>query len=346
MNKKFILLLSILISVVIVGCQEKEDNSEIGKGRIMNIIDSNNNIKSIKLNGQAKTYKLQELIDMPIEEAIVMGQMGEVRYIYQGYFEEDKDSLNYISKEKGKIEDVVGVIIDPPNISITNAYYDMKSYLENERVLFILLDGFGYHQYEYAREKGFIPFLDNYDAIKALSVYKPVTNAGLAAIITGKTPEENGVYSRKQRELKVDSIFKVALELGKSIAYIEGNIGILTTEIEPVLNLDENKDGYTDDEVYSSTLKSIEDKKDFIFTHFHGIDDAGHTYGPLSDEAMERVKTIDSYIEYIVSLWDGIVIITADHGLHDTETGGDHGDFRYEDLIVPYIVINRGNKVG
>lgn len=29
---------------------------------------------------------------------------------------------------------------------------------------------------------------------------------GLAAIITGKTPAENGIYSRKQRELKVKEV--------------------------------------------------------------------------------------------------------------------------------------------
>ena len=271
-----------------------------------------------------------------------MGEMGEIRYIEEGYFEKDRSSIKYISK-KIEIEDVVGVVIDPPHLSITDAFYDMKKYLEDEKVLFILLDGFGYNQYEYAREKGFLPFLKNYEASKALSVYRPVTNAGLAAIITGKTPEENGVHSRKQRELKVDSIFKVAKDLGKDVAYIEGNIGILDTEIHPILNLDENKDGYTDDEVYSSTLKSIEDKKDFIFTHFHGIDDAGHSSGPLSDKIMKRIKLIDSYIEDILSRWNGVVIITADHGMHDIETGGNHGEFRYEDLIVPYIVINRGN---
>lgn len=338
MNKRLIFIILLPIFLLILGCQNKEVDNYTGEDMLMNIIDSNDNIKSIKIDQLSGTFKLEDIVDIPFQRALVMGEMGEVDYIEDGYFKRDKDSLYYIGKDK-EIENIVGVVIDPPETSIKDAYYDMERYLEDDKVLFILLDGFGYHQYEYARENGFLSFLEEFEARKALSVYKPVTNAGLAAIITGKSPEENGVYSRKQRELNVDSIFKVAKDLNKNIAYIEGNIGILDTEVEPILNLDKNKDGYTDDEVYMSTLKAIEEGKDFVFTHFHGIDDAGHTFGPLAVETMERIKLIDSYIQNILSHWDGITIITADHGMHSIDEAGDHGDFRYEDLIVPYIII-------
>jgi len=338
MNKRLIFIILLPIFLLILGCQNKEVDNYTGEDMLMNIIDSNDNIKSIKIDQLSGTFKLEDIVDIPFQRALVMGEMGEVDYIEDGYFKRDKDSLYYIGKDK-EIENIVGVVIDPPETSIKDAYYDMERYLEDDKVLFILLDGFGYHQYEYARENGFLSFLEEFEARKALSVYKPVTNAGLAAIITGKSPEENGVYSRKQRELNVDSIFKVAKDLNKNIAYIEGNIGILDTEVEPILNLDKNKDGYTDDEVYMSTLKAIEEGKDFVFTHFHGIDDAGHTFGPLAVETMERIKLIDSYIQNILSHWDGITIITADHGMHIIDEAGDHGDFRHEDLIVPYIII-------
>lgn len=338
MNKRLIFIILLPIFLLILGCQNKEVDNYTGEDMLMNIIDSNDNIKSIKIDQLSGTFKLEDIVDIPFQRALVMGEMGEVDYIEDGYFKRDKDSLYYIGKDK-EIENIVGVVIDPPETSIKDAYYDMERYLEDDKVLFILLDGFGYHQYEYARENGFLSFLEEFEARKVLSVYKPVTNAGLAAIITGKSPEENGVYSRKQRELNVDSIFKVAKDLNKNIAYIEGNIGILDTEVEPILNLDKNKDGYTDDEVYMSTLKAIEEGKDFVFTHFHGIDDAGHTFGPLADETMERIKLIDSYIQNILSHWDGITIITADHGMHIIDEAGDHGDFRHEDLIVPYIII-------
>lgn len=338
MNKSLVFILILLIAMLLLACQNKELNKNIGVDRDVNIVSSKENIKTLKIESLSDNFKLEDIIDTPFNKALIMGELGETRYIKEGYFKRDKGSLSYID-ENGEIKNVVGIMIDPPSISITQAYYDMKSCLEDEKVLFILLDGFGYHQYEYAKEKGFLSFLKDYEAKEALSVYKPVTNAGLAAIITGKTPEDNGVYSRKQRELKVDSIFKVAKDLNKDIAYVEGNIGILQTEVEPILNLDLNKDGYTDDEVYASTLKAIEEGKDFVFTHFHGIDDAGHSFGPLADETMQRIKLIDSYIENILFQWDGITIISADHGMHSMDTAGDHGDFRYEDLIVPYMII-------
>lgn len=345
----FVLVLIILITISCTRSISKDaelplpDRKDIG----MNIIDSERNIKFFSAHNQDEIFKLEDTIEEKYENALTMGGLGEVEYIEESSnFQVRDNSINYID-ENGKtiVKDVKGVMINPPEASITDAYYHMSHYLNEEDVLFILLDGFGYHQYEYAIKNEYLPYLGKQvKATKALSVYKPVTNAGLAAMITGKYPIENGVYSRKQRELNVDSIFKFAEDLEKKAIYIEGNIGILKTEIEPVLNLDSNGDGFTDDEVYKSTMDAMEKDYNFIFTHFHGIDDCGHTYGDLSVETMEFIKRVDRYVEEIVSNWKGIVIITADHGMHSTEEGGDHGEFRYEDMVVPYIIMDGGNQ--
>lgn len=342
MSKRLILILSILLGLALVSCKGIEDTGGTDEIMTINIINSEENLKTIDLDTVENSFTLEDIIGELLEKAILMGRLGQVREVDTGYFEKRGEFLDYID-ENGKVEDIVGIILNPPEKSITQAYYHMEEYMDKGKVMFLLLDGFGYHQYQYGKENGYVTFLAEEEASKALSVFKPVTNSGLAAIITGKTPEENGIYSREQRELKTDSIFKIALDKGINTQYIEGNIGIISTEIQPVLNLDENKDGHTDDEVYASTLKAIEEGTHFIFAHFHGIDDAGHSYGPFSDTTMERIKTIDTYIENIASKWDGVIIITADHGMHITESGGDHGEFRYEDLIVPYIIINRGN---
>lgn len=362
-----------LKEIVIVA---KEDRMDIG----MNIIDSEKNIKnitvgelyaststilpyfegesSIKKKGQKysasvytqrRIFRLEDMVEENLENALVMGALGEIKPIEEdGYFEVNANSIDYVSEDgKGRIEDVKGVIINPPNVGITDSYYDISHYLEEEEdVLFLLLDGFGYHQYQYAIENGYLSFLRNQpEGTKALSVYKPVTNAGLAAILTGKSPAENGVYSRKQRELQTDSIFKMVEDFGKKAIYIEGNIGILNTEIEPVLNMDNDGDGFTDDEVFQSTLNALDKEYNLVFTHFHGIDDAGHSHGDLSSETMEVIAKIDTYVEELVSNWDGKVIITADHGMHSTEKAGDHGQFRYENMIVPYIIIDGGGDI-
>lgn len=362
MNKEHIILWIMLILVILIipSCTNSNSKNpdyvpsskEIPNmdGEI-NIISSEKNIKRIttdQLYAKGKTVKLEDMIDEKIHKALVMGALGQVEEIEEdGYFEAISNSIAYIYGDgKEQIENVKGVIINPPANSITDSYYDIAHFLEEENVLCFLLDGFGYHQYKYAIETGYIPFLEKQpEAAKALSVYRPVTNAGLAAIITGKLPIENGVYSRKQRELQVDSIFKKAKDLDKKSIYIEGNIGILNTEIDPVLNIDKDGDGFTDDEVFESAFNAINKDYNLVFVHFHGIDDAGHTHGDLSSETMEVIAKIDRYLEEIVSNWDGKVIITADHGMHSTEGGGDHGQFRYEDMIVPYIIIGRGNPL-
>ena len=107
--------------------------------------------------------------------------------------------------------------------------------------------------------------------------------------------------------------------------------------------MDSNGDGFTDDEVFISTLDAIDKDYNLIFAHFHGIDDSGHFFGDLSSETMEFIAIIDGYVEELATNWDGKVIITSDHGMHTTEDGGDHGQFRYTDMIVPYITFTGGN---
>lgn len=224
---------------------------------------------------------------------------------------------------------------------ITDAYYDTKNSIDNnEKVITVLLDGFSLAQYNYAKDAGNISFLNKYLKNEAISVYVPVTNSGYGAIITGQTPDKNSIHDRSDREMSAESIFKYAIENKINICLLEGNIKILNTEIEPILHTDTNKDGDTDDEMYESLLASLE-KNDFIFVHFHGIDDRGHRYGPYSKETMEYIKKIDGYINDLSALWAGKIIITSDHGMHEEAGTGNHGEMMSSDMVVPYFIIEK-----
>lgn len=277
---------------------------------------------------------------------LVMGQNGEFEYLENnGYFEMKDNYINYwYSNGNSSIDKVAGVMLDPPAASIMDSYYDCLHFIEkNEQVLLILVDGFGYYQYLRAIENGYAPFLASVKkADPAVSVYEPVTNAGLAAIITGKTPEENGIYSRKQRELKVQSIFGKIGDMGKEALLIEGDIQIIKTETEPMLNTDYNKNGMKDDEIFESAFKNLQEGYDFLMVHFHSVDEKGHDFGDLSEETMETIRQIDDYMSLLTKNWHGKIIITADHGMHNVGNEGSHGDFRFEDLIVPYVIIEGG----
>ncbi len=277
---------------------------------------------------------------------LVMGQNGEFKYLENdGYFEMKDNYINYCySNGKNSIEKVAGVMMEPPTASIMDSYDDSLHFIgKDEKVLLILVDGFSFQQYLKATEGGFAPFLASIKkADPAVSVYKPVTNAGLAAMITGKTPAENGIYSRKQRELKVESIFGKLLGMGKTALLIEGDIQIIKTEIEPMLNADYNKDGMKDDEIFESAFKNLQEGYDFLMVHFHSVDEKGHDYGDMSEKTMEAIRQIDGYVRQLAQNWNGRIIITADHGMHSVGNEGNHGDFRFEDLIVPYVMIEGG----
>jgi predicted AlkP superfamily pyrophosphatase or phosphodiesterase len=191
-------------------------------------------------------------------------------------------------------------------------------------------------------ENNQMPFMGNLSkAEMALSVYRPVTNSGMAAMLTGQPPHVNGISDRSNRDPKVETIFDYLHLNGKSSMLIEGNTSILNLNTNTLLNPDRNNNGHTDDEVYESAVENMNDV-DFLMVHFHGLDDSGHTYGDFAKETMTKLLEIDGYVESLVSLWDGMVIITSDHGMHSTDTGGYHGVFRYEDMIVPYIITEGG----
>jgi hypothetical protein len=291
---------------------------------------------------------LEELTSLHPETIMLMGARGEyvfLEYDSSMFFEVDGNRFSYNGAYgEDSIDDLKGVVLDPTASSIMDVYHDTLGFTGNDSsVLLIITDGMGYHQYEYAVEKGHAPFLGSISkASMALSVYQPVTNAGLAAMLTGRPPSENGIYSRKQRIPEVPTIMGEMLEQERAALLIEGDIQVIKTELEASLHSDRDSDGTIDDEIFEAAMENLEEGADFMAVHFHSIDDSGHGSGDLSPETMERIKIIDSYISQLVWGWQGKVIITSDHGMHSTSGGGDHGQFRYEDMVVPYMIIDGG----
>lgn len=298
---------------------------------------------------EEKIVPIKDLLVLSQEDKLLaMGAMGAYEWIDEdSYLKTVDNQINLIQKDgKSKIDDVRGIILNPPTVSIMDTYYDTSHYLEkDEKVLILFLDGFGYHQYLYAIENGYAPFLKTIERVeKATTIYQSVTPAGFAAMITGKPPYENGIYSRNQRELRVPTIFSVGKNLDKKTALIQGPIGVINTEIQPILNLDRNDNGTTDDEIFDTAIEKINGDYDLIMVHFKDIDKRGHSYGDLHEKTVGAITITDKYVGELVKVWKGKVIITADHGMHSSNGEGNHGFVRYEDIIVPYIVLEGGGK--
>lgn len=255
-----------------------------------------------------------------------------------------KSILNNIVIEAGSftVTNPIGIIEAPPSKSITDIkQYVLSSIDKENKVLIIYIDGLGYELYERAMEEGNIPYMASLDkGIKALTVYPPITDVAFASMVTGETPKYTGIHNREKRPLLAPTIFDMAYEKGKTSKVIEGNIRILTCDVETILNIDENKNGTIDDEIYRSAMTELKAPPNILLVHFHSYDDMGHKYGPSSKKALEQLRILDSYVESMVKDYTGDIIITSDHGMHDVEDGGNHGDFLSLDLFIPIILKN------
>ncbi len=325
--------LLLIILVFLTGCSAKANETEL-KG--INIFNKDENLIVDYI--PEGNVSIHELSKERYSHAAIICDTGLTVLLSSDYYI-GSDTTVYAAAGQTKFENVEGIYLTNDYQSITNAYYDMIDYLGNEeKVMAVLLDGFSYNQYKVADKEGRIPFLSKCFKYPALSVYTPVTNAGFAAIITGETPNVNGVHDRSVREMRVKSIFAYCLENNKNAILLEGDIKILNTEIEPELHIDMNKNGEVDDETYKSALKAASENYDFIFIHFHGIDDRGHSFGPYSEETLDYIKDIDQYIENLSRVWDGAIILVPDHGMHETAEGGGHGICYQSDMVVPYFI--------
>lgn len=274
-------------------------------------------------------------------DVLVMGELGA--YLYDtspGRIMLIGNKLYYVCSDgKTSMEDVRGVLVNPPSASNMDAYQESINNVENGvRTMVVLIDGFGYHQYTYAVDNGIAPFIASLgEAKQATSVYKPVTHAGLTAMLTGRPPCDNGIYQRGMSDILVPDVFERMTQMGKTSAYIEGNVNIVNTSLQATLNADRDGDGLTDNEVFESAMEAVASDTDYLFVHFHGVDDFGHDNGDMSELTMDMIKEVDDYVQALAESFTGRLIISADHGMHMTTDGGAHGEFRYEDIIIPYI---------
>jgi len=216
-----------------------------------------------------------------------------------------------------------------PELMITQAYTDaMEALGRDERVMIVELDGLGWEMLARADA----PYLKSLGPRRALAAWPPISPTGLASMLTGATADGHGVHDRGIRGMAREDIFAKAQAMGKACAYIEGSHALLKTSVTPVLSL-------SDDEVYENARKALAGEPDLLFVHFHGIDETAHDHGPYAQETLQKINELDRYVQALCESFEGLVIITADHGQHETESGeGAHGAYRAEDMVVPYMI--------
>lgn len=314
---------------------------------MIQVIDGVSKLDDIEID----VMKIKEVL--PLEELVsqdgpVMIATAEGDLIYEysdlGYLDFSQGNIRYHEKDMlTSYQHVLGIMENPPMASIKDHYMDVKHYLDQgTKVLSIFVDGYSFRQFQALSSDDEVDFMDDLLNVNPATVgYKPVTNVGFATMLTGQDPSVHGVHDRSYREPAVPTIFDYCHEQGISHGLIEGNAQILSLNTEISLNIDTDGNGITDEEIHACALEKI-NQYDYVMVHYHSLDDFGHNYGELVDQTLAQLKVLDAYIESLVSQWDGKVIILSDHGMHTTEEGGDHGAFRVEDFVVPYVIVDGG----
>jgi len=217
------------------------------------------------------------------------------------------------------------------------------------RVMLLFLDGFGYLRTTEALSAGLIPHLAALpQPLLGLTEYPPSTRVGTAALLTGAPPQVNGVDGRSTRSTEAETLFDVATAAGLEVVAVEGEalaFNLRGTEVQ--LSGDRDGNGGTDDNVLANALAVLKaGMPDLFFVHFHGIDDAGHTYAPGAPEEEAKIREVDAAVGQLLGALpdDTLVIIFADHGMHAVQEEGrlgNHGNLVERDMFVPIWVVKK-----
>jgi len=216
-------------------------------------------------------------------------------------------------------------------------------------VLLLFLDGFGYVRYTEALRDGLIPNIASLgEPLVGLTTYPPCTSVASAALLTGAQPPINGVDRRGIRRTEAETILDVATAAGLHVVAVEGEalaFNLRNSDVQ--LSGDRDGNGSTDDNVLANALAELNtEMPDLFFVHFHGIDDAGHTYGPGTPEEEARIHKVDTAVGQLLAALpaDTLVIIFADHGMHQVEEEGrlgNHGHLIERDMFIPIFVTTK-----
>lgn len=219
-----------------------------------------------------------------------------------------------------------------------------KILLNKEKVVFILVDAFGWKFYKSVREdsKFFKEIRKRGIEEKITSQFPSTTTTHVTSVITGKDVSTHGFfewftydskinevftpflfdYEGKEEILPKDNLFKELKENGVCSTIITPNY-INNSYYSRELFKDGKVKGYDSvEEMFDILLQGIKkDKgKNFYYIYYPQIDSIGHEYGMSSYKAYFEInnfiKALDNFYNNVLDkgVNEGIFILSADHG--------------------------------
>jgi predicted AlkP superfamily pyrophosphatase or phosphodiesterase len=244
-----------------------------------------------------------------------------------------------------------------------NELSDLKN---SKNIILLLVDGLGF---EYLQKYGKGSYLEKHCIKKITSVFPSTTAAAVTALETGVPPQQHGItgWFMYLKELGIVSTilpFKPRFgglsfpnsKIQRSDIFTEKRIGDRINDSSFIIYPDKIVDGKVNKEsnslltyktlggMFSQIKKAVHssDKRKYIYSYLDNFDGLCHDYGCDSKQSREYFINLDQKISsFIKSLKnsDFTILITADHGLIDTQTSKviyiqDYPDL-YEMLTLP-----------
>ena len=189
-------------------------------------------------------------------------------------------------------------------------------------------------------------------SLTAQTVYPSVTLISHASMLTGLCPAKHGVYWNdyipENGIAEGIDLFDIAHAAGLETWMFVGKeklkqITASTSLTGFVLGSDR------DSELTDQLIEEFPENFGVLFVHFATVDGMGHEYGWLSPEQLSVAFRADESLGRILAELDArnlrnetLVIITSDHGGHDTT----HGSTMPEDMTIPWFATGPGIKPG
>jgi predicted AlkP superfamily pyrophosphatase or phosphodiesterase len=185
-------------------------------------------------------------------------------------------------------------------------------------------------------------------SFRAQTTYPSVTLSAHASMLTGLCPSEHGVnwndYMPENGYAQGTDLFDIAHAAGlRTDMYVTKKKLVQLTEPS---SLDNSVFVNDRDTVLMERLLD-EFPQDFglLFIHFGITDGMGHSYGWLSPQQLSVLYRADQALGQLLNKLDELglrsetlIIITADHGGHQTT----HGSNSPEDMTIPWIASGAG----
>ena len=208
-----------------------------------------------------------------------------------------------------------------------------------ERLAVLAPDALGHFAWRrWRHEMPFLRSLHERHSLVLRAVMPTITPVNFATMVAGADRSVHGVGAFTD-DFRCETLFDVVRAHGGQSAGV-GQKGYTGSELlGRCADIRGTAESNTDDEVETISLDiAAEQRPQFIIVQLGSTDDIFHQFGPSSPQVVPKLQETDDRLRRMAERLTALgydIIINADHGQHDTETGGSHGTDSDEDALVP-----------